>query len=372
MNEVREIKLHASRSSTILIGYGLKEEAGRIIRKNVGGAKAVLVCDETVGGLYGNDMAASLAADGYDVSVFSFPAGEQSKNLQTYSELLGFAAKHELSRSDVLIAFGGGVAGDLGGFAAATYMRGINLVQIPTSLLAMVDSSVGGKTAVDLPQGKNLAGAFYQPDLVICDPSFLKTLPSRIYQDGFAEIIKYGILSGRALFDRIKTPEAVAREDIRDIIADCIELKAKITESDEKDRDTRQMLNLGHTAGHAIEVLSGYEVSHGRSVAAGLLVIAAASHAAGICSGNCMREVREAIEAWKLCDASLPGAGEISHAAFSDKKRRGEKITAVFIKDIGDCFLKSMSFADFSALIEAGMQNPEIKTKSIPGHSCGA
>jgi len=372
MKDVRELKLHASRKSTILIGYGLKEDAGHIIMKNIGGAKAVLVCDETVGNLYCDDMSASLAAGGYSVSVFRFPAGEQSKNLQTYSDLLSFAAENELSRSDVFIALGGGVTGDLVGFAAATYMRGINLVQIPTSLLAMVDSSVGGKTAVDLPQGKNLAGAFYQPDLVICDPSFLWTLPSRIYQDGFAEIIKYGILSGRDLFDRIKTPEAVAREDIKDIITDCIELKAEITEGDEKDRDTRQMLNLGHTAGHAAEVLSGYNYSHGRSVAAGLLVIAAASNSAGICSEDCVRDVREAIEAWELCDVTLPSAGEISQAAFSDKKRRGDKITAVLIKDIGDCFLKSMSFADFSALIEAGMQNPEIRIKNIRGNSCGA
>jgi 3-dehydroquinate synthase len=203
---MKTVTVSASKSYDILIGDGILSQAGEKIAAVCGGDSTLLAVDDTVNALYGDAAEQSLQKAGYKARRFVFPNGEQSKNLETYASLLTALAQANMSRSDVLVALGGGVTGDLAGFAAATYLRGIKLVQIPTTLLAMVDSSVGGKTAVDLPSGKNQVGAFYQPDIVICDYSTLKTLPEDFFLDGCAEVIKHGIILSAELFDLLKNP----------------------------------------------------------------------------------------------------------------------------------------------------------------------
>lgn len=234
--------------------------------------RAALVGDERVLSLHGARAKASLEAAGLETAVCSFPGGEQGKTLETYGAVMNFLAERRLERTDVLVALGGGVTGDLGGFAAATYQRGMRLAQIPTTLLAAVDSSVGGKTGVDLASGKNLCGCFYQPDLVLCDPEVLTTLPPEVFRDGCAEVIKYGILCSEEFFHSIETTPVEAQ--LETVIARCVAMKRDIVAEDEFDLGRRQLLNLGHTLGHAVEARSRYSVSHGCAVAIGMAVIA--------------------------------------------------------------------------------------------------
>ena len=240
----------------------------------ISGKKLAVITDDTVDGLYFK----KLGLDG--ALKFVFPHGEESKNMNTLSEILEFLADNNFTRSDVLIALGGGVVGDITGFAAAIYMRGIDYIQVPTTLLAMVDSSVGGKCAVDLQHGKNLAGSFHQPKRVICDINALKMLPDEMYKAGMAEVIKYGVLAGISL-----------ESDIETLVYDCVSVKADIVKADEFDNGTRQLLNLGHTPAHGIEALSSYTVPHGFAVASGIGMIARAS----VKNGFCAKETAEKI-----------------------------------------------------------------------------
>ena len=242
---MKSIHIHASKSYDVLVGRGLLRTAGTHIAAVTGSACAAVISDDCVFRLYGEALCASLEAAGLRTVYYVFPHGENFKNLLEYAKILNFLAENRVTRSDVLVALGGGVTGDLGGFAAATYLRGISFVQLPTTLLAAVDSSVGGKTAVDLPAGKNLAGAFYQPDLVLCDLDTLDTLPRETFLDGCAEVIKYGVLGSRTLFDTLA--EIPSGETLEAVVAACVEQKRDIVQCDEFDRGMRQLLNLGHT-----------------------------------------------------------------------------------------------------------------------------
>lgn len=219
-------------------------------------------------GLYAARLEASLTRAGFRVVTFTYPGGEHCKTLATYTALLDFLAAHRLSRSDLIVALGGGVTGDLAGFAAATYQRGIPFVQVPTTLLAAVDSSVGGKTAVNLDSGKNQVGCFYQPSLVLCDPDTLRTLPPEEYRNGCAEVIKYAVLRSAPFFDELRAQPVSAQ--VGHVIATCVGMKRDLVVADEFDRGSRQLLNLGHTFGHAVEACSGYTVPHGCGVAIGM------------------------------------------------------------------------------------------------------
>ena len=349
---MKTIHVTASREYDVCIAPGLLSECGERIAAVTGKCVAALVTESTVAPLYAEKVRASLSAAGFQVEQFVFPAGEESKNLRTYTQVLEFLAEKRLSRSDILVALGGGVVGDLGGFAAATYQRGIRFVQIPTTLLSAVDSSVGGKTAVDLPAGKNLVGSFYQPSLVLCDPETLSTLPESVFQDGCAEVIKCAVLSGEDFFSALeRTP--ISRQ-VEDVIARCITLKRDIVAEDEFDTGARRLLNLGHSVGHAIELCSAYSISHGSAVARGLAIIAAAAAQKGFCAPETASRIKALLENNGLPITSPYSAQSLFKASFADKKREGNKLRLVVPETIGACRVETIPADDMLGWIRAG------------------
>lgn len=350
---MKTVRVNASRSYNVCIGSGLLNRLGTFVRETVGGAKAAIVSDSNVFPIYGNTAEDSLRQAGFEVINFVFSAGESSKSGNTYLELLNFLAENHMTRSDCLIALGGGVTGDLTGFAAATYLRGVNYIQVPTTLLAAVDSSVGGKTAIDLAAGKNLCGAFYQPSLVLCDIDTLNTLPEDIFRDGCAEVIKYGILYDRSLFDLLaKTGIAFPREEV---IARCVETKRNVVALDEFDRGERQKLNLGHTIGHGVEAHSNFEVSHGKAVAIGTAIVSRAAAVSKICPEDVSEKICQVIRQFGLPTHTDFSAEQLSSAALSDKKRSGGTINLILPIDIGNCIIQPTAVADLNTFIKAGL-----------------
>ena len=364
MNKIKQIKnitVSASKNYDIIIGAGILDEAGAIIKKAAtGGQVAAVITDDNIAGLYLKRLTNTLEKNGYRVVNYIFPHGESSKSAETFIDILNFLAIEKLSRNDIIVALGGGVSGDLAGFAASCYMRGIKFAQVPTSLLAMVDSSVGGKTAINLSAGKNLAGAFYQPEIVICDISLLYTLPEDIYKDGCAEIIKYGVIADRELFEVLKIPVDYKSEDIKkavNIIARCVEIKRDIVSEDEFERGPRKLLNFGHTIGHAIELLSGYKISHGRAVAAGMAIETRMAVKMGICEKDCLRDILDMLRLYGLPDDTQYKAGELASACLSDKKRDGGSLTMVFPEETGRCVLKEVPVSELENLIKTGLED---------------
>lgn len=347
------IHITASRSYDVEIAHGCLSILGQRAAQLVKGRAAALVSDNAVAAHYGDQARASLEAAGFLVMTYVFPHGEQSKSGDNYLRLLNFLAENRLTRTDLLVALGGGVTGDLGGFAAATYLRGIRYIQIPTSLLAMVDSSVGGKTAIDLPAGKNLCGAFYQPSLVLCDPDLLATLPEPVFRDGCAEVIKYGVLGSRELFDRLR--ETPARQQLEYVIATCVDMKRDVVEDDEFDTGRRQLLNLGHTLGHAVEAGSHFQLSHGQSVAVGMAMIARAAAKFGFCTEETRDEIVSLLTKYGLPTETDQSPEELYQTALGDKKRKGGSLTLVVPQEIGTCLLHRISVEDLPKWIEAGM-----------------
>lgn len=346
-----EVEIQASKTYSVLIERGLLASAGRLIREKCGGEKLCVVCGDTVRALYGAAMGESLRAAGYDVCFFTYPPGEPSKTVATYAVLLNCLAENGLTRTDTVIALGGGVTGDLAGFAAATFLRGIRYVQIPTTLLAMIDSSVGGKTAVDLPAGKNLAGAFWQPSAVLCDPDTLDTLPDEFFADGCAEAVKYAVLAAPELLELLKAPRANAQA----VIEKCVAIKRDFVQRDEFDTGERQKLNLGHTVGHAIEKLSGFSVSHGRAVATGLAVMARAAAAHGACDAGTAEAVETALARLGLPTRTEYSAAALMTAMLSDKKRRGGTVALIVPRALGRCDIVPTPADALAAFFEKGL-----------------
>lgn len=342
------------RAYDVLIGNGLLAQAGEEIAKVHKPCHCVLITDSTVDGLYRKTVEESLTKAGFRCDCFVFPAGEQSKCLTVFGQALEFCASCRLTRSDLIVALGGGVTGDLSGFTAATYLRGIEFVQIPTTLLAMVDSSVGGKTAVDLEAGKNLAGAFWQPSLVLCDPNALKTLTPDIFADGVAESIKYGFIDSAPLLASFQKGEALA--DMESMIEACVQMKSDIVGRDEFDKGERQLLNFGHTAGHAVERCGDFTLSHGKCVAIGMCIVTKACKKLGI--GVDIAEETEALmKQYNLpthCDFT---AAQLTAAALGDKKRQGDSISLVIPTKWGRCGLHTMAAADVEAFLQAGLED---------------
>lgn len=350
---MKTITVSASRTYDIRIGHGLLTTLGEAVRGLGKVEKVFLVSDTQVYPLYGGAAEASLKAAGYSVSSFVFPAGEESKNGETFLKLLNALAQAGLSRSDLLIALGGGVVGDLAGFAAACYLRGIRFIQIPTTLLAAVDSSVGGKTAIDLPSGKNLAGAFYQPSLVLCDLDALDTLPEDIFRDGCAEVIKYGVLYDPELFSQL---EASGLDFDREaVIARCVALKRDVVMEDEKDTGSRMKLNLGHTFGHAVEAHSRFTLSHGKSVAIGLAVIARASASMDICSEADAARIVSVLKAFGLPVQTQYTAEALLPYLLSDKKRSGGTVNLILPEAIGRCIVSPTPVSQLQSILQAGL-----------------
>ncbi|MBE6535720.1 MAG: 3-dehydroquinate synthase [Ruminococcaceae bacterium] len=346
------VKVNASTPYDVIIGTELLERCGALSAKVIKPCKVCIVTDDTVAVLYLESVKNSFAGAGFEVISFVFPHGEASKNTATLINILEFLAENRLTRADCMVALGGGVVGDMCGFAAAVYLRGIKFIQIPTTLLAAVDSSVGGKTGVDLVAGKNLAGAFHQPSLVICDYTTLDTLPREIFSDGCAEVIKYGVINDRAFFDSLS---AGIRPHIESVIAACVRNKRDIVEEDEFDSGKRQLLNLGHTIGHAIEACSDFEISHGCAVAIGMVTVMRAAAKNELCPNEDLDSLISA-----LCREGLPtecqfGVDELLAAATADKKRKGEKITLVVPYSIGDSRLVTLPLTELSDFISKGL-----------------
>lgn len=352
---MKKIKVNVGTPYEVCVGNGLLDFAGKEILKLTNACRVMLVSDDKVFALYGEKVKASLIQSGFEVECFVFENGESSKNTKTLISLLEYMAEKQITRRDIAIALGGGVVGDVTGFAAAVYQRGIRYVQIPTTLLAMVDSSVGGKTAVDLEAGKNLAGAFWQPMLVICDVNALDTLSDAVFADGCAEVIKYGIIADEALFGTLEKSLDRNSEKLSDVICRCIEIKADVVEKDEREGGLRQILNFGHTAAHGIEKLTNYEVSHGSAVAIGMLIAAKASEKRGFCKIGTADRIKALLDRCGLPSCTDLSASSLAEVALSDKKREGDGITFVFTDGIGSCRRIKLPTSELTDLFEEGM-----------------
>lgn len=344
--QYKKIHVDASRSYDILIGRGILSSLGEFLRPLLGCCRLAVLTDSNVDALYGEKIMSHLRASGYYACKYVIPAGEASKSAENLLAFLNFMAGEQLTRSDAVVAFGGGVVGDLAGLSASLYLRGVKYIQVPTTLLAAVDSSVGGKTAIDIPAGKNLVGSFYQPSLVCCDTALMDTLPQNIYRDGCAEVIKYGMILDAELYDILHTLPF----DREDVVARCVEIKRNVVQQDEFDNGIRGLLNFGHTFGHAIEKLSNFSVSHGEAVAKGMVIAARIAPLCGLCDVS--EELSNLLLEYGFDIACPYSAGEVYEALLSDKKRRGGEITAVLPKAVGNCVLHSMPVERLKVLLE--------------------
>ncbi|MBO7720786.1 MAG: 3-dehydroquinate synthase [Kiritimatiellae bacterium] len=304
-----------------------------------GGRRAALVTDSNVDRLYGDRFARRLEDAGVAVERIVFAAGERSKTLDTYGELVrGFAALG-ITRTDFAVALGGGVTGDLAGFAAATYMRGVDFVQTPTTLLAMVDSSIGGKTGVDVPEGKNLVGAFHLPKLILRDTGFLETLPEKEMMNGFAEMIKTAVLFDRGMFDELRAladlPPAGRLARLAPLVERCARWKERVVAADFREGGRRKLLNLGHTFGHAIEKVSDFSVPHGEAVARGMRLV-----------GKDVPEIGWILDAYGFGRYDGSDRAAVLDAVTRDKKRSGDSITLIVPRRVGECELVETPMAE--------------------------
>ncbi|MBR4109952.1 MAG: 3-dehydroquinate synthase [Oscillospiraceae bacterium] len=347
------VTVSASKEYQVLIGGGLLSSLGKHAAALKAPGKAVIISDSNVWPLYGKVAENSLQNAGFETIHYCFPAGESSKTAETYLNILNFLAESQLTRSDMIIALGGGVVGDVTGFASATYLRGISYIQVPTTLLAMVDSSVGGKTAIDLPAGKNLAGAFYQPSLVLCDTDVLDSLPENVFRDGCAEVIKYGILYDSKLFMHLK--ENGLCFDREAVITRCVELKRNVVAEDEFDTGSRQKLNLGHTFGHAVEKLSNFTVTHGQAVAIGMAMAARTAQKRRICNAHTVNEIQTVLDGFGLPSHTAFSANDLRQAALSDKKRTGGTVNLILPERIGTCTILPTPIENLQSFIEEGL-----------------
>ncbi|MCQ2546921.1 MAG: 3-dehydroquinate synthase [Clostridia bacterium] len=352
---MKEITINTSKQYSVLIEEGLLakagEELGRICEASEG-RKVCLVCDSNVYGLYGRGgmpLCDSLLAAGYDVYAYVFKPGEQYKTLATVEALTGFLSENGFTRSDCIAALGGGVTGDIAGFAASIFMRGISFIQIPTSLLAAADSSAGGKTGVNTDAGKNMLGTFWQPDLVLFDPDTLNTLPADQLLNGLAEIIKCAFIADGSILDAISDglPEAAAK---------AIEVKKEIVERDERESGERRLLNLGHTIGHAIEKCSAYTVPHGAAVISGMYLVSLAADSLGWSEEPVAHLIRTVMDAFGFELIDDYSAEELAAAALHDKKRSGDSITIVYPDSPGHSSLKAIPAGELEAFISCGLE----------------
>lgn len=341
------VTVNASKTYDIKIGSGLLTAIGDEAKKLGKARKVCIISESTVFSLYGQTVKSSLEQAGFWVVSFVFPAGEEQKNAATYLEALNFLAENKLTRTDLVVALGGGVVGDLAGFTAATFLRGIRFIQVPTTLLAAVDSSVGGKTAIDLPAGKNLAGAFCQPSLVLCDTDVLSSLPREIFLDGCAEVIKYGILYDPELFSQLENSgPAFDREAV---ISRCVELKRDVVMEDEFDTGARMKLNLGHTIGHGVEARSNFTLSHGKSVAIGMAIVSRAAQCPDA------DRIQNILKQFQLPTTTHYPVEDIYAYTLSDKKRTGGTVNLIIPEAIGQCSIVPTPVEKLKSFIKAGL-----------------
>lgn len=319
--------------------------------------KIALVTDETVYDLYGKELINKLATISQKVFPVVVKPGEESKSLETLAQVYNQLIDKGITKSDLIIALGGGVIGDLAGFAASTYLREVPYIQIPTTLLAQVDSSVGGKTAVNLPQGKNLIGSFYHPDAVFIDPLVLNTLPPRTFSDGLAEVIKYSMIQDAELFNLLAGHDSSSiLPYMEDIITRCLDIKRRIVQEDERDNGIRMILNFGHTLGHAVEKVFNFGTyTHGEGVAIGMYQITQKSEEMNLTVKGVSEKLRQVLMQYNL-PYQMPEASmeDFLQAMETDKKSRGQSIHLILIRDIGECFVHTISKADMKLFLKGG------------------
>lgn len=349
----------ASGAYDVHVGAGVLARAGAIAREAAGGGRCCVVTETNVGPLYAEELEASLASAGYEVAPrLTFPAGEPSKNLGTLTGLLEGLAERGLTRDDVVVALGGGVTGDVAGLAAALYLRGCPVVQVPTSLLAMVDSSVGGKTAVDLRAGKNLAGAFWQPSAVVADVRCLSTVSPELFRDSCGEVVKHAVLADARMLDDLTraplTAPGVDEARLVDVVARNVEIKRDVVDADERERGLRQTLNLGHTLGHAIESASGFSLGHGSCVAAGLCMVSRASARMGWCSEETAARIVACVEAHGLPTGSDVPAETLMGFVGHDKKRHGDSVNLVVPVEPGRVEVRRVALGELARIVDLG------------------
>lgn len=345
---MKKIRVQTSASYDIYIERGLIKNCGDIIANTVKTRKIAVISDNIVDKLYYDIIETSLKKSGFTVSKFVFPAGEASKSTETLNRIYDFLCENNITRSDCIIALGGGVVGDITGFAAATFLRGLDYIQIPTTLLAQIDSSVGGKTAIDLPCGKNLVGAFKQPKCVICDSDVLSTLSDEIMSDGMAEAIKYGMIRDPELFDLIASHKLEnVNKIIDDIVYKSISIKRDVVENDEFDTGERMILNFGHTLGHAIESYYNYQTfTHGSAVAIGMCMITEKG-----CEKNILDKLISCVNAYKLPHCCNAPVNELIKLCSNDKKRESDNINFILCQKIGQASIHKVSVSEFEKFI---------------------
>ena len=350
-----EVNVKTQKPYVVYIGKNLIEKAGEILSNKHTPGKIVIVTDDNVAKLYAEKAKVSFEKEGFDVDTYIFPAGEASKNNEELFNLVAFFAEKEITKADIIVALGGGVVGDIAGFAASIYLRGVPYIQMPTTVLAAVDSSVGGKTAINLPNGKNMAGSFYQPKAVICDATTFETLEEKVYAAGLAECIKYGMIKNEPLFTMLQQPIDAVKEQIEKIVADCIAMKAKIVEKDEFDENERRLLNFGHTIGHAIEVCSSYTIVHGQAVAIGMIMAARIAEKLKFTCKPCSETLSKTLAEYGLPTKTSFSAKELAKAAMADKKRNGSEIALILPKKIGKCEIYTARVEELEKLFEMGV-----------------
>ncbi len=335
-------KIELQRSVDIYLDDGIIANLADIIRAKTATENIVIVTDDNVVDLYGSIIEKNLIAGGYNTNIAVIKAGEKSKNINTVLELYKVFNGINIGRKDLIIALGGGVVGDTAGFAAATYMRGIPYMQVPTTLLAMIDSSIGGKTGIDLPFGKNLAGAFYQPEAIIIDPNLIVTLPEKVLNDGIAEGLKYGLIRDKWIFDTLS--RGFSRDELAEMIRRSVKIKADIVEKDEKESNLRMILNYGHTFGHAIEKCYNYkDITHGAAISAGMVIAAKIGEQLNVTRMGLNLEIMQILNKYGLPTKAGVKKSQLINAIKSDKKRNGDKINFVLINDIGQAEIKVIS-----------------------------
>ncbi len=351
---MRKVNIDLHGGYTVYIEQGLVDNCGKLVKSICTGRSAVIISDSNVAPLYAQRVSDSLHKSGFETSVFVVGAGEESKNPENLIKAADFCVEKGLTRADVIIALGGGVITDMAGLCGALYQRGIAVCQIPTSLLAMVDSSVGGKTAVNLSKGKNMFGAFYQPSMVLCDSEVLSTLPECEFSNGMAEVIKYAVLKGGRVRELLDADNI--EDNLDELIEECVKIKKEYVCEDEFDTGARQFLNLGHTVGHAIERLSNFEIAHGSAVSAGMCIVARACKELGICTQTTAEYIEELCRKFSLPTAVDMNTEDLYEASLSDKKRMGQKVTLVLVRDIGECYLEKTEVESTRNIIQKGLK----------------
>ena len=350
---MEKVKVSASKEYTVHISSGFLDTIGEKIKEIKRVCRVVLISDDTVFSLYGEKVKKGLTDSGYSVCEYIFNHGEEAKSLENFGKIMDFCVENSITRTDLFVALGGGVVGDLTGFVASCYLRGVDFVQIPTTVLAMVDSSVGGKTAINLKSGKNLCGAFYQPIAVFADCETLNTLPEETFNEGCAEIIKYGmILDGEFL--TFLTDNSI-KENIEYVIKRCVEIKRDVVNHDEFEKGERKLLNFGHTIGHAIEKCSNFEVSHGNAVAIGMVIATKGAYEVGMSDEDFSDTLIPILQKNNLPTTCEYSAEELYNASLSDKKRSFDTMALIVPEEYGLCKIMKLPVEDLKNFIEKGM-----------------